>query len=101
MVRYEVVSLNEFKANSRIETNDEDEVLEALLSAAENMISRAIRRERCEVEADFCGIPPELRQAVLMLADHLYVNRGATSPVQHNIVPLGIREMILPYVIFG
>lgn len=98
MNQLEVITLEEFKANSRIEGSEEDAVLERLAMAAESMVFRAIRRPWYEVESAYGGIPPEVRQAVLMVADHLYANRGETSGVQQYRLPLGVRDMLSPFI---
>lgn len=94
------ITVEEIKANSRIDCDDEDVLLEQIGEAAEQMVENGIRRSMAEVEADYGGvIPAPLKRASLMLADHLYTNRGATGTIVTGTLPMGVQTMIRPYIL--
>ncbi|MCD8265830.1 MAG: head-tail connector protein [Prevotellaceae bacterium] len=94
-----VLTLKEIKQNSRIEGDDEDALLMMIGDTAEEAVANAMRRSWDEViRANGGLVPKPLRHACLMLADHWYCNRGATSSININRLPLGARELISPYV---
>lgn len=93
-----IVSLNEIKANSRIEGNAEDTLLESLGEAAEVTVLNLIERTQEDIEAEFGKVPAPIRQAILMYADHLYNHRGIVNPTALYNVPYSIDAMIKPYI---
>ena len=93
-----IVSLEEIKANSRIEGNAEDTLLESLGEAAEVTVLNLIERTQEDIEAEFGKVPAPIRQAILMYADHLYNHRGIVNPTALYNVPYSIDAMIKPYI---
>ena len=93
-----IVSLEEIKANSRIEGNAEDILLESLGEAAEVTVLNLIERTQEDIEAEFGKVPAPIRQAILMYADHLYNHRGIVNPTALYNVPYSIDAMIKPYI---
>ena len=93
-----IVSLEEIKANSRIEGNAEDTLLESLGEAAEVTVLNIIERTQEDIEAEFGKVPAPIRQAILMYADHLYNHRGIVNPTALYNVPYSIDAMIKPYI---
>ena len=93
-----IVSLEEIKANSRIEGNAEDTLLESLGEAAEVTVLNLIERTQEDIEAEFGNVPAPIRQAILMYADHLYNHRGIVNPTALYNVPYSIDAMIKPYI---
>lgn len=47
------------------------------------------------------GIPEDLRNALLMLVEHFYFNRGATSDARVETVPFAVEALLSPYRTFG
>ena len=93
-----IVSLEEIKANSRIEGDAEDKYLESLGEAAEVTVLNLIERTQEDIEAEFGKVPAPIRQAILMYADHLYNHRGIVNPTALYNVPYSIDAMIKPYI---
>lgn len=93
-----IISLEEIKANSRIEGNAEDTLLESLGEAAEVTVLNLIERTQEDIEAEFGKVPAPIRQAILMYADHLYNHRGIVNPTALYNVPYSIDAMIKPYI---
>ena len=93
-----IVSLEEIKANSRIEGNAEDTLLESLGEAAEVTVLNLIERTQEDIEEEFGNVPAPIRQAILMYADHLYNHRGIVNPTALYNVPYSIDAMIKPYI---
>ena len=93
-----IVSLEEIKANSRIEGNAEDTLLESLGEAAEVTVLNLIERTQEDIEEEFGKVPAPIRQAILMYADHLYNHRGIVNPTALYNVPYSIDAMIKPYI---
>ena len=93
-----IISLEEIKANSRIEGNAEDTLLESLGEAAEVTVLNLIERTQEDIEAEFGNVPAPIRQAILMYADHLYNHRGIVNPTALYNVPYSIDAMIKPYI---
>ena len=93
-----IVSLEEIKANSRIEGNAEDTLLESLGESAEVTVLNLIERTQEDIEEEFGKVPAPIRQAILMYADHLYNHRGIVNPTALYNVPYSIDAMIKPYI---
>ena len=93
-----IISLEEIKANSRIEGNAEDTLLESLGEAAEVTVLNLIERTQEDIEDEFGKVPAPIRQAILMYADHLYNHRGIVNPTALYNVPYSIDAMIKPYI---
>ena len=93
-----IITLEEIKANSRIEGNAEDTLLESLGEAAEVTVLNLIERTQEDIEAEFGKVPAPIRQAILMYADHLYNHRGIVNPTALYNVPYSIDAMIKPYI---
>ena len=93
-----IVTLEEIKANSRIEGNAEDTLLESLGEAAEVTVLNLIERTQEDIEEEFGNVPAPIRQAILMYADHLYNHRGIVNPTALYNVPYSIDAMIKPYI---
>ena len=93
-----IITLEEIKANSRIEGNAEDTLLESLGESAEVTVLNLIERTQEDIEAEFGKVPAPIRQAILMYADHLYNHRGIVNPTALYNVPYSIDAMIKPYI---
>lgn len=94
------LTLTKIKAQLRIEENfhDEDTLLEDLGEVAEDAVLDIVRRTYEEVVQTYGGVPSRLRQASLMLTDHLYQNRGLTSAQTLSIIPYTYDMMLKPFM---
>ncbi len=82
-----VVSVAEAKKHTRIDFNEDDDLVLTYLTAAEGYLSKI-------GVAIVAPIDPVARQAVLMLTAHLYNNREAAGEVNVKEIPLGLRMFI-------
>lgn len=93
-----IVTLEEIKANARIEGMEDDLLLESLGEAAEQTVLNMLERTQADIEAEFGMVPAPVRHAVLMLANHLYEHRGIVNPTALYNVPYTIDAMLKPYI---
>lgn len=93
----EPISLERAKQHLRVVTDDDDALIEALITAArehaEHYQNRVFVSDDAEIEVE---VPGELeRAAMLLLVGHLYENREAVNI--GNIVtevPVGIKSLL-------
>lgn len=113
-----IVTLEELKAQMRVEDNVEDVLIEAYGRAAENTIIRQTNRTVEELElmnyeqqngplasgSTAPGVewfPSPLKVAILMLAAQLYRNREVTSVGSMTAIPYTIDVLVKPWVKLG
>lgn len=96
--KMDVINLEMIKANSRIEIDDEDVLLEEIGDTAEAVVEDLIGRDWASVEAEYGKIPKPLERACLLLADHFYQHRGAVESVGMYDVPWSVDVLVKPYV---
>ncbi len=97
-----MTALAALKAHCNITFNDDDALLTAKLETATRFTSQHIGRLDPDtgetVMLTWETAEPELREAVLMLAAHLYENREATAVGSAMaMTPLGFWDLILSY----
>lgn len=92
----EILTLQQIKMNSRIDGDEEDELLAELGEEAEQMVLNATRCTLDQIYGEHGFVPLPLRRAMLMIVDYLYNNRGEDKPM-----PLAVSVMIRPYVRFN
>eukprot|EP01035_Chromulina_nebulosa_P010060 gene10060-biopygen8422 len=89
-----ITTLSLFKKQAVIDHTEDDELLQHYLDTAEGWI------------ANYCGVllatlapmPPELKQAAMMLASYWYEQREAvTAGSSMDAVPFGVLDLIRPY----
>lgn len=94
----EILTLEEIKAQTRVDIDDEDDLLTTYGEAAERQIIGMTRRSVEElIEIGAGAFPPQLRVAMLMFAAHLYRQREAVAPGAAVPVPYGIEFMTRPF----
>jgi uncharacterized phage protein (predicted DNA packaging) len=86
----EIVTLSELKAWARVDSDDDDALLEALGSAAAEFVAQATGRV-FDFDDD---VPERARVAVKALAAHWYENRESMSVQQAYVVPMHVRALI-------
>ncbi|MDQ0318772.1 hypothetical protein QO002_000910 [Pararhizobium capsulatum DSM 1112] len=87
-----MISLDDAKAQLRVDFNDDDASIERYIAAA----AAHLRRIGVDVDAD----PPseDIDVAMLLLVGHFYGNREATTiGVSVEITPLGLDRLIAPH----
>lgn len=92
------VSLQEVKAHLNLDHDQDDDLLTAKIVAAETYIDGFLDRKFADYEADDEPIPEIIKQAVMMVAAHLYENReNVLVGVTAQPLPLGALDLIGSY----
>lgn len=86
------------KANSRIDNNYEDTLIELWGNAAEDFIVEYTGRSLDWFFEQYGCIPPKVIQAGLMIADCSYQHRSIVTAQQLYLVPYGLDALLVPYV---
>lgn len=88
-----IVTLEQVKLHARVDHDDEDDLLERQIDAAQNMIERSLGYS---IEAEFDeDVPPALGEAVCQLVAHWYANRElGDGGVAMTAIPYGVDEII-------
>lgn len=93
------LTLDEIKGQLRVDFDDDDAELTRKGAVAENMAIKATRRTLDELKEMGGGeVPPEIREAALMLAGHLYRVRENVSGYQQYVVPYAFEALVKPFV---
>lgn len=119
MEELKIVTMDELKAQLRVDFEDEDEIISLYGAAAEDYVINETRRTIAElnlvgyiekfgesaiedVDPDAISLdkqyfPKRLKLAMLMLAAHLYRNREPVAAVNQNTVPYTLEALVKPY----
>ena len=94
------LTLKLIKANSRIDTDYDDELLVAYGDSAEQQVLNDTRRTHEELVAmgEDGKVPADILHASLMLADFAYRQRCMVDQLQWYNVPYTYDKLIKPYV---
>lgn len=103
-----VVTLDELKAQMRVDFEDEDKIIELYGCAAEDAIIEGTHRTLEELKrmgyAEKNGgsqegelFPYRLKLAILILAAHNYRNREPVASIAQNAVPYSLEMYCKPY----
>jgi uncharacterized phage protein (predicted DNA packaging) len=101
-----LVTLAEAKLHCRVDTSDEDSLLQGYIDAAvlavENILDRRVYADAVAQGADTSGIVinAAIRSAILLLVGHYYAHREAVIGGQPQSVaetPLAVRFLLSPY----
>lgn len=99
-----IVTLAEAKLHLRVDSSDENSLIQIYIDAAETAVSNYLNRTLYEFDAgsDLDGLVMNsaLKSAVLLQVGHLYANREAVSQQPGNYMlelPLGLKWLIDPY----
>lgn len=95
-------SLEQLKAQMRVEIDVEDELIRLYGDAAMRSALTYIRRSAEELEALHRedggeGLPPDFKVAVLLLAAHYYRVREAVTSISSLPVPYGLEYLLRPW----
>ncbi len=95
----QIINLRLLKANSRIDDDTEDELLTQIGNAAEEMALHIMGDRTIDsLYEEYGQIPASIKQACLMLAEHLYTHRSPVSGQTLSSVPYTIDAMLYPYI---
>ncbi|QFT30100.1 Phage gp6-like head-tail connector protein [Labrenzia sp. THAF82] len=86
-----MISLADAKAYLRLDSGDEDAVVQRLILAASDHLSAI----GVDMSAD--PLPDSVEQAQYLLINHFYENREATAPVVGREFAMGVDRLIAPY----
>ena len=86
------------KRQAVVETNEQDEELEGYLSAAEAATERNLQQSLSAYEDEGGNLPPDLLQAIYLLAATWVANKEASAPVQLRSIPYGYEFLITPHI---
>lgn len=90
------------KEHSRIDFDCEDALLEQYAVAAENTILALLNRSLESIKDDNDGeVPAELYQAVQIMVDVSYNNRGPISPTNLSLVPYSVDMLLKPLMVLA
>lgn len=93
------LTLNLIKKNSRIEVDDEDDLITTYGESAEQQVLNDTGRTYDElVEMGGGSFPADLIHASLLLTDAAYNQRSAVDKMAWYVVPYGYERKIKPYV---
>lgn len=93
-----IITLEEAKQNSRIDTSDEDAILLRKCKTAEESILKVLNRTIEDLYEEYGTIPSPIVDACLAMTDHLFTHRGITSPLALHDIPYTIDFMVKPYI---
>lgn len=100
-----LVPLADAKLHCRVDTSDEDSLLQGYIDAAElaveNILDRRVYADAVAQGADTSGIVinAAIRSAILLLVGHYYAHREAVIGQPQSVAetPLAVRFLLSPY----
>lgn len=97
-----IITLEVAKLHLKVDTTDDDAMIEIYLGAAERAAMDYCNRtiygaESIGSDLDGVVINDAIEAAILLNLGHLYVNREGVDTVQKQELPLGIQSLLQPY----
>ena len=92
------LTLDWIKAHSRIDFNNEDELLTLYGESAEDTVLNVIARSYTEVVEHYGEVPKPLYVAALMLVEVSYTQRAPITQQNMYMVPYAFDMMVKPYM---
>ena len=94
-----IVSLDEVKEHLRVETDDEDDLLESLIAQAQAVAEDYCRTSFSDVDEDGNDItlPEPVRLAVLLFVSHYYENRDVPDRTVYTTMRIAFENLLYPY----
>jgi uncharacterized phage protein (predicted DNA packaging) len=97
-----IITLEVAKLHLKVDTTDDDTMIEIYLGAAERAAMDYCNRtiygaEGVGSDLDGVVINDAIKAAILLNLGHLYVNREGVDTVQKQELPLGIQSLLQPY----
>lgn len=97
-----IITLETAKLHLKVDTTDDDAMIEIYLGAAERAAMDYCNRtiygaESIGSDLDGVVINDAIEAAILLNLGHLYVNREGVDTVQKQELPLGIQSLLQPY----
>lgn len=92
------VSVEDMKAHLNVTGDEDDALIASITAAAETYIDGFLDRKLEDYEADDEDVPAPIRQAIMMVAAHLFENREhVLVGVSAQPLPLGALDLIGAY----
>lgn len=97
-----IITLETAKLHLKVDTTDDDTMIEIYLGAAERAAMDYCNRtiygaEGVGSDLDGVVINDAIKAAILLNLGHLYVNREGVDTVQKQELPMGIQSLLQPY----
>ena len=94
-----IVTLEEMKQHLRIETDDEDDLLEKLILQAQAVAEDFCRTTFGDTDEDGneIAVPEPVRLAVLLFVSHYYENRDVAEKAVYNAMMTAFYNLLYPY----
>ena len=97
-----IITLEVAKLHLKVDTTDDDTMIEIYLGAAERAAMDYCNRtiygaDGVGSDLDGVVINDAIKAAILLNLGHLYVNREGVDTVQKQELPLGIQSLLQPY----
>ena len=92
------LTLPEIKAHSRIDFDIEDALLELYADAAEGAVLEITGYSLDELKAKYGAVPPQIKQAAMMLVDVSYTHRSPVNPTQAHAVGYTFDMLVKPFM---
>ena len=88
-----IVSVSELKMHLRIQTDEEDTLLESLLAQAQ-----AAAEDRCRTAFEDANAPEPVRLAVILMTSHFYENRDCSDKAAYATMNAAFASLLSPYL---
>lgn len=95
----ESISLDLVKSHLRIIGDDDNAYVAHLITAARQMTERYIGQGIGVIEG-VNPVPADLQAAMLLTIGHLYANRESVSGQQLYEIPMGVKALLAPFVVY-
>jgi len=94
-----IVSLDEVKEHLRVETDDEDDLLESLIMQAQAVAEDFCRVSFSAVDEDGneTAVPEPVRLAIMLFVSHYYENRDIPDRVVYSTMRIAFENLLYPY----
>ena len=92
----EPVTLEEAKAQCRVDHEMEDELLKSYITAAREWVEGFLNMQLVpnEENPDPIEVKPTWKQAILLLVGHWYANRESVSSPRLSEIPFGVKDLL-------
>lgn len=88
-----IVTVDELKAHLRIQTEEEDTLLESLLAQAQ-----ATAEDRCRTTFEDANAPEPVRLAITLMASHFYEYRDCSDKAAYATMNAAFSSLLSPYL---
>ena len=93
----DLITLEYLKAFSRVDFPDDDSVLESLIGAASEYVTKYLKDKFDEIVPDPANAPERVKVATAVWCEHIYDQRGTEmngDPLQYGEPPMIVRALL-------